>query len=1088
MNRRPIPMELMNLECITKYVNIPPYYEDLKKDIYSINLQRAFSGDLMNFLRKLYIQDNEQFYNTRDELLLRGFSFKQPYQNNYLPELPYTIKHVLYKQHNTKAYKNINFSLMGLKNFIERFNITSDLFFCGLPLEGILYFSRNTSQILIEKVFEEHGFSIIPVDEFSMKQKELESSTVSPKEETKNINSTMTNDEKTAREAAKIHDKVQPLLIEKVFEDQEFYTFRRYCRKNNVTKISQLTIDFIERFKHEKYIREKTMLHVKAVYEALDQEHYNFYTNSTKLFQQLAHNPFKQLYEKYISPFAQFLDEFYEAEGKQLYDAHFPFHQIESLNEQLVEKIQLRKKQREKAQFQQLTRAIKEHPFFKFIEQFTISDINKIIAPNLFNDERDDLLLLDVMNDRSYLPALKNLLTQLECLQPIDRILTQIQTQIDTRDAEILRLRQSKTLQEIGDLYDLSRERVRQILTRTNKKIKGYKSKVKLSLYIQYFQREKSRFIDIKDFMPFYNLSGEMNEVILSSLFDQEKTLTYVKALDLYLDKEDYAKVQQAIAEVGEGRSIIRLEEFKEVFTVEELNEYKPMIDRLLAMQNYKYVDPIYVKKNVNIIDRVNYLFKYVFDKPLEMNEEGFTYFKKVMEETFDMPFTGNRRSAAARIADGENIILVDSNTFYYYEPGLITETFIDFLAEEITKQINIKDVANPRDIYAQYKEKMIEMNIQSPLHLYSIIQMYLDDQFEIGHGNTLNIYKANAKRLDSETLLLNYLERHGNEVSKDQFLRDLKWKEHKLDQLLNRIDSVLQIDQRTLKTVASFNFDEADLQQLKEAVYEQMTEGYLFINDLQFELAFNESLEKIVKKYGLTKEVTLISVLKWLMPKLQGHSKLLYVESSPVKKLEEAIAKQFPTLATRQEIINFIEEKGYSIQTVHQMLHTLLHENYFYHYTTTQLINVKQLNFTDDVKVSLANYLKDEMKETDYLSVYQMRGFSQVLRPISTYEWTEWLIYQLAEKVGYTPIVDYNDYRYNQLILVKDELDIHTFDRLVLHIVNHEYEGRYHEKDLARYLEAKNLLHNPYQLPKVIKESRYFTFDEFGFFEIRSV
>jgi len=289
------------------------------------------------------------------------------------------------------------------------------------------------------------------------------------------------------------------------------------------------------------------------------------------------------------------------------------------------------------------------------------------------------------------------------------------------------------------------------------------------------------------------------------------------------------------------------------------------------------------------------------------------------------------------------------------------------------------------------------------------------------------------------------------------------------------------------LKTVESFNFQQDELEQLESEVNRAMKNGYVFTYDLQFELGFNEQLEPIIQKYNLLNDTTLIAILKWLLPNLYGHSKLLYWKDSSISKLEQVIANEHTDLIIRHEMSQFIERKGYSIQTITQMLSLVIQEKYFYHYTTVQYINAKQLCFSNEVKESLTAYLNEQMKENGYMSVYSMVGFTNELVPISEHQWTEWLIYQFAEQVGFKQIEVVNDYRYDRLILVKEDLQIERFDQLILHILKMEYDGRYHEEDLAHYLESKNLLNNSRQLPNTLHQSPYFTFDSFGFFQIRS-
>src|SRR5690625_6876706 len=71
----------------------------------------------------------------------------------------------------------------------------------------------------------------------------------------------------------------------------------------------------------------------------------------------------------------------------------------------------------------------------------------------------------------------------------------------------------------------------------------------------------------------------------------------------------------------------------------------------------------------------------------------------------------------------------------------------------------------------------MNKTEILSPSHLYSIVQIYLEDKFDTAEGNTLYIYNVNSEKLDSESVLLNYLYKHNHEADKDKTLKDLKWK-----------------------------------------------------------------------------------------------------------------------------------------------------------------------------------------------------------------------------------------------------------------------------------------------------------------------
>src|SRR5690625_8035684 len=96
----------------------------------------------------------------------------------------------------------------------------------------------------------------------------------------------------------------------------------------------------------------------------------------------------------------------------------------------------------------------------------------------------------------------------------------------------------------------------------------------------------------------------------------------------------------------------------------------------------------------------------------------------------------------------------------------------------------------------------MNKTEIHSHSHLYSIVQNYLEDKFDTGEGNTLYIYNVNSEKLDSESVLLNYLYKHNHEADKDKTLKDLKWKNYKLDGLITIAQSDLLTSGSKLKTI----------------------------------------------------------------------------------------------------------------------------------------------------------------------------------------------------------------------------------------------------------------------------------------------
>lgn len=1074
------------MDQLTNFFNIPSYYNDLNLDIYSENLLPLFKGNPIEYMRKLYSTNSRKFYNTRDELILRGIGFQPQYQNNYLLDRTYKIKHILYKNENTNAFEQIDFSLIGTSNFIERFDVSSDLFFNNIPLEGILHFTQGASTLFLENVFKEAGFLITPIQKYNastINQIEDPYVTLEPKVI---IDQAHESDEEYEELKVEYTDMTDA-TIDYFFDDAIFLTFRRYCSEHNIQNFSDLTLDFISNYEYQKHVRRNTAIKVLDLYNEINLKYYSLQVNFDEALYVLQNNKFKQLMENVNQDYLEFIDEFYAASDMNIHKNTFPFEKVEQINHHIINTVKELAVQKNQEEFDEVIRNIGDHPKFKYILSLTFAEIKEMLDLD-WSDTLDlGLYLFDVLDDIGYKPLFKDLLKELNYMSDISETLGKVANALKPRELEVIQLRRTKTLQEVGERLEVTRERVRQIESKATRRLPSFKKQLNLKMYFQYCT-EHSKILKIKEFMQALGLESYLDETLLILFFEMEESITYIESIDRYIGTNVYNSIMHNFNRIDFTKAIIEVNEIKELFNNEIGEESIEIVDLLIKAHNYKRVDAIYVKENVNIIARINHLFKHFIKEPLEMDDEGYIYFKELMEETFEIPFDSGRRAAATRVADAENVILVDRNTYCYHNAEVITDQFLVELERIMDEQLNYNEYVDPRWLYKENITLMLEFGLSSHVHLYSIVQNYLGEKYETGNGNTLYIYKSNADRLDAESILLHYLIANGHAVPKANVLLDLKWKEHKLDQLLPRIKSAVLVGNGIVKTIESFNFREEELAELQSNVEVSLEKGYVFTYDLQFELAFNEKLSPLIERCKLADDVTLTAILKWLNPNLQGYSKMLYWNKSDITKIEQVIALEFPEIVARQEMIEFIASKGYSDQTIYKLPTEIVQEGLFYNYSNIRYINANIVNFTDEVKDSLASYLEEQFEDKQYRSVFTMVGYSQKVLPISSYEWTEWLIYHFAERVGYRKIQVHNDYRYDKLVLVKEEVPIYNYEQLVLHILKTDYRGRYHEEDLASYLEMKKITHNPRRLTNEIYNSQYFKFDSFGFFEVRGV
>lgn len=1078
------------MEQLHKFFNIPSYYNDITLEIHSEHLMPLFKEeDPIDYMRHIYSMDSKLFYNIRDELVLRGFGFQPEYQSNYLLDRKYEIQHVLSKDDNTNAFEKIDFSMLGVKNFIERFNVRSDLFFKNMPLEGILHFTQDVSCELLKELFKEAGFLIFPVIEFVASP--IYSVEIPDGTEKKERVQTECNEEERDLEIIPTNDTdMLDAPIRYFYGDTKYLSFIKYCDENDIRKFSQLTVDFIEKYRYQKHVGQKKVLNILELYHEIHHKYSGLQVNVQEAVTLLQNNKLKSIMDCVNLDYLAFIDEFYSADESKKYQTNFPFEKVQQVCQQVIDLSNEILAEKQQQKFNQLTREIEDHPKFKYILSYSLSELQEMFGFEWIDslDLDMNLYLFDVIDDMEYLKVLSDIVIELNRLMDVQEVLDKVVSVLKPRQIEVLMLRRTKTLHEVGDLINVTRERVRQIEAKTHRQLLNYmlnNKKLNLKLYFQYCT-EHSKLLTLDDFMQEFEIEGDLNKTLLSIFFDIDDSITYLRELDRYILTADYEAIGESIDKIDYSKPIIEIDEFKQLFSGEIFEFAREVIDLLLQSQNYKRVNNIYVRETISIIARINYLFKHVIKGPIKMDDDGYEMFKHYMEETFQIPFNSNKRSAASRIAAGENVILVDGNTFALHNDEAITDEFLVKMEQVIDDRLTVWEYVDPRWIFKEYAPLMQQIGLYSPEHLYSIIQLYLGDKYETGHRNTLYIFKPNADRLDAETILLNYLRTNGHEAKRETILEDLNWKGFKLDQLIPRLKTVVMVNDNIVKTIESFNFTDEELVELRNLIEHEMEKGYVFTYDLQFELAFNEKLGSLIERCKLTDDVTLAGIIKWLYPEINGHSKLLYWSNSSITKIEQAIFNEFPEFITRNEIIEYVGSKGYGEQTIYRLPADILKEGLFYNYTNTKYINAKLLNFTDEVKQSLSSYLLQQFELKAYCPIFSFAGYSQVLTPISSYEWTEYLISQFAEQIGYRKIQTHHDYRFDKPVLVKSDMQIENFEQLVFHIVKTEYTGRYHEEDLAKYLVSKKIAHNPRRLTNEIYNSPLFKFDSFGFFEIR--
>ena len=184
---------------------------------------------------------------------------------------------------------------------------------------------------------------------------------------------------------------------------------------------------------------------------------------------------------------------------------------------------------------------------------------------------------------------------------------------------------------------------------------------------------------------------------------------------------------------------------------MQEFYHFDSQINFESIFKNYGLIDygKFYSRYTLRITHVLDLIFKYYINGPIKLDEEGTEYIRQLAQKHVNYQLSDSDRSVDARLRDSKQVLLVDSNTFQWFDPKSIDPALIDHISTYLKERFTEIEVINVEEIYSNLHETMEEYHITTKLHLYSIIKYFLDEEFIVGKGNTLNIYRESSEKLE---------------------------------------------------------------------------------------------------------------------------------------------------------------------------------------------------------------------------------------------------------------------------------------------------------------------------------------------------
>jgi hypothetical protein len=635
------------------------------------------------------------------------------------------------------------------------------------------------------------------------------------------------------------------------------------------------------------------------------------------------------------------------------------------------------------------------------------------------------------------------------------------------------------TLEETGQSVGVTRERIRQVEAKALQKIFNYLKINQFSLIVKLLSDSKTM-ITNNELLGFI---GEDHSYLIEVLKDKNSIFAYFDKLDVFCcnpeECRDFNEIEEFISDLPQQ---FYLNEFEALFEemLEKVGVKEPtieMIHRVLESYGFTRYGVLYSRGKPSIVNILEHLFRKYILHPLRIDETSIELLKKLALEHFVYQLEGSVRSIDARLRDVNNIILVDSNTYQWFDSEQFDQSIVTMVDNYLKNRFLEVNVINIEEVFKTFEEQLKPYKITNKLHLYSIIKYFLDDEYSIGKGNTLNIYQNDKDKVDWKETIVEAIQNMGGTCSKDELQEILRVPMYRIDQAISSSDKLIPWGTNQVKLIENIGLTNEEKEGLLALVNRSIKDGYTTVGILYKELMFDRSLSGLIGNKGIDTKAKLASVIKNLKPTLKGHINFLYEEGSDITSFDDVILAHFKEGATRREIQDFAKDHGYSEFMAANLIGSILDHELFIEVDVDLLFPANAFEIPSETILELTYFIEQQMQGKEYISLTNLKGYRRKLPPIE-FRWNPFVMRSILVKHGFRQIHKiYRNYRYDKVLLVKEDSKVKTFEELVYYVLKEEYEGNMHEVNVYNFLVEKGILREQEYgydkvLPLEIKES----------------
>ncbi|MDV7679703.1 sigma factor-like helix-turn-helix DNA-binding protein [Erysipelothrix rhusiopathiae] len=955
-------------------------YKHEFSDYYTLNLKKILNINLVNSLREVYLLDKPLFFRLREELLTKGIILEDISNSSLFPELEFGAEVIVGYNENNNKYEFSKHEKFN--NYYKEIKYENKKNLIGTNLNAL------SSRVLIPI---NELCNLLRMSGFLIKGNLSTDKTI--------VQMLGDNQYKSG-----INEN---LSIDKIFNERKFEKIREFCISKNISHTRDITKPVIDDFSNQKGIGQAKIKELTHYLDVVNSNSFTLFIENRINY--IFNNTILKICNK--NEYLQLLDSM--VDNYETYFIKNDFEQVENyfmtlVNESIEKNMEL------------MISKIKSTNYYNIFCNEIVRRVNSTNQEIDFNYDSTFSQYLYEIKSYEELNRINNISSYFD---RFDDALIHLVEDMKPQKRYVYEERMIKTLEELGNEFDLTRERIRQIETRTT------------SVIIQTFERY---YIFIEDVIKSKRISdpGILYSILIGKNGYQNFFLHLLVDLDLvirirsdYFTKYMYSLCLEYIEELLVDDPIIVEHNLEDYFDRE-------IIEAVAQTKKYKTSKNL-LYRNGTIIERIELIAQQSSDSTISIDQPGFLLIEEKSISIFgdfNYSYTKNDiRSLISTIERSTKLVRVDKYSWKFFcdynEIGL-DENIKLTLKKYIDNGLDNNNVVFVKNILLDLEEYLIKYNINNKYFLSSVIRVLFSDEYSIGRGNTQSITRIDDKITYSEHLI-SILNEHKNGISKSEMISKLQWSEPKLSQSIMRTPEIISFldEDRRIKYMLYENleFGENQKNELRDLLeyYKRINCKYVSMDEFLVKLVFESTNRNYYTNKGFLNSRSLISeVIIREFPKYKksnlGH--LLFFEE--VLTVEDILNLKFTNLTTISEMEYYLENIGYRRMTIDDTLKVVLRNDLFRYTSKDEIINNNFFDLRGIDTNRVTDLIENEILKKGFFNPYSNDELYSIDIVNSQYVWTENLVIEIGKNLGFHEDILINEIKNRVSVLFKNETD----------------------------------------------------------------